>query len=386
MSGSRHIQVAPKLTPAPKILTVRSQDRLLDSSVSAQEPVSAGWIQAALDLRRAESPTAAPRRSSSAASNMSTSSEHRAPGIEYEYDMDGRRVRKPPPRVVKASRESPPRQHSPSRSGHTLGNSTAPLAASASDGPQLDELDYIFSSSSGALQMQSDSKSNGSPVSRQRPAVVGFEQRSVRVTEACSRVQIQVTRSGRLDEEVRVGYRTINYRGGAHESQYEALDPELVFLPFQTSNYIDVAIRPDNDQPIRPLQKHNRLEQLLEARTRLARSGGLPFKPAFVDTETAERYLAELFQVADLNRDGLLQAEELAEMFSLCGFNLSAEQIAEVVAEADAGVALDRLLFCCLSLRWLSLCDSHCAASHCVFLTLLALTLCTFSCRWKWGD
>ena len=48
-----------------------------------------------------------------------------------------------------------------------------------------------------------------------------------------------------------------------------------------------------------------------------------------------ERYLRDLFSIADTNDDRVLQPHELTKMLQLCGFELSAIEIAEFVRVAD---------------------------------------------------
>ena len=47
------------------------------------------------------------------------------------------------------------------------------------------------------------------------------------------------------------------------------------------------------------------------------------------------QYLKDLFSIADANGDGILQLPELKQLLQLCGFELTAEQIANFVAEVD---------------------------------------------------
>ena len=46
--------------------------------------------------------------------------------------------------------------------------------------------------------------------------------------------------------------------------------------------------------------------------------------------------MRELFTIADANGDGVLQPDELTKLLQMCGFELSAEEIAQFVTEADA--------------------------------------------------
>ena len=52
-------------------------------------------------------------------------------------------------------------------------------------------------------------------------------------------------------------------------------------------------------------------------------------------TEQLESYLQKLFQIADVNGDGVLQPDELTKLLQMCGFELSAEEIAQFVSAAD---------------------------------------------------
>jgi len=57
--------------------------------------------------------------------------------------------------------------------------------------------------------------------------------------------------------------------------------------------------------------------------------------PSSYNAEELEQYFSKLFSIADENSDGVLQPDELKKMLGLCGFNLSAEEIAQFVDEAD---------------------------------------------------
>ena len=45
--------------------------------------------------------------------------------------------------------------------------------------------------------------------------------------------------------------------------------------------------------------------------------------------------MSKLFSIADVNGDGVLQPEEFENLLESCGFDLSEEQIAEIVEAAD---------------------------------------------------
>ena len=53
------------------------------------------------------------------------------------------------------------------------------------------------------------------------------------------------------------------------------------------------------------------------------------------NAEELEQYFSKLFSIADENSDGVLQPDELEKLLGLCGFKLSAEEIAQFVSEAD---------------------------------------------------
>ena len=57
--------------------------------------------------------------------------------------------------------------------------------------------------------------------------------------------------------------------------------------------------------------------------------------PSSYSAEDLEQYFSKLFSIADANGDGVLQPDELTQLLGLCGFNLSAEEIAQFVSEAD---------------------------------------------------
>ena len=54
-----------------------------------------------------------------------------------------------------------------------------------------------------------------------------------------------------------------------------------------------------------------------------------------VASSDLEDYLKQLFAIGDANGDGVLQPAELTKLLGLCGFNLSDEQVAELVQSAD---------------------------------------------------
>ena len=57
--------------------------------------------------------------------------------------------------------------------------------------------------------------------------------------------------------------------------------------------------------------------------------------PSTFKAEDLEQYFKGLFSIADANGDGVLQPDELEKLLQLCGFALSAEEIAQFVSEAD---------------------------------------------------
>ena len=57
--------------------------------------------------------------------------------------------------------------------------------------------------------------------------------------------------------------------------------------------------------------------------------------PSSYTAEQLEEYFKGLFSIADANADGVLQPDELEKLLQLCGFALSAEEIAQFVSEAD---------------------------------------------------
>ena len=57
--------------------------------------------------------------------------------------------------------------------------------------------------------------------------------------------------------------------------------------------------------------------------------------PSTFKAEDLEQYFKGLFSIADANGDGVLQPDELKTLLGLCGFALSAEEIAQFVSEAD---------------------------------------------------
>ena len=60
-----------------------------------------------------------------------------------------------------------------------------------------------------------------------------------------------------------------------------------------------------------------------------------PPNPSDFKAEDLEEYFKGLFSIADANGDGVLQPDELKKLLGLCGFKLSAEEIAQFVSEAD---------------------------------------------------
>ena len=57
--------------------------------------------------------------------------------------------------------------------------------------------------------------------------------------------------------------------------------------------------------------------------------------PSTFKAEDLDQYFKGLFAIADANGDGVLQPDELKKLLQLCGFALSAEEIAQFVSEAD---------------------------------------------------
>merc|ERR1712166_55222 len=57
--------------------------------------------------------------------------------------------------------------------------------------------------------------------------------------------------------------------------------------------------------------------------------------PSSYTAEDLEQYFEGLFSIADADGDGVLQPDELEQLLGLCGFDLSAEEIAQFVSEAD---------------------------------------------------
>ena len=62
-----------------------------------------------------------------------------------------------------------------------------------------------------------------------------------------------------------------------------------------------------------------------------------PSLPSVITTDPAhlQRYLRDLFSIADINGDGILQPSEMRELLQLCGFQMSADQVDGLVAAAD---------------------------------------------------
>ena len=60
----------------------------------------------------------------------------------------------------------------------------------------------------------------------------------------------------------------------------------------------------------------------------------LPHASTF-KAEDLEQYFKGLFSIVDANSDGVLQPDELKKLLQLCGFALSAKEIAQFVSEAD---------------------------------------------------
>ena len=52
--------------------------------------------------------------------------------------------------------------------------------------------------------------------------------------------------------------------------------------------------------------------------------------PSNFKAEDLEQYFKGLFSIADANGDGVLQPDELKMLLGLCGFALSAEEIAQL--------------------------------------------------------
>ena len=57
--------------------------------------------------------------------------------------------------------------------------------------------------------------------------------------------------------------------------------------------------------------------------------------PSKLSAAALDTYFTGLFAIADANGDGVLQPKELKRLLELCGFVLSAQQIAQFVSEAD---------------------------------------------------
>ena len=57
--------------------------------------------------------------------------------------------------------------------------------------------------------------------------------------------------------------------------------------------------------------------------------------PSSYTVKQLESYLKGLFTIADVNGDGVLQPDELTKLLQMCGFELSAEEIAQFVSAAD---------------------------------------------------
>ena len=57
--------------------------------------------------------------------------------------------------------------------------------------------------------------------------------------------------------------------------------------------------------------------------------------PSTFKAEDLEKYFKSLFSISDTNGDGVLQPDELKTLLGLCGFALSAEEIAQFVSGAD---------------------------------------------------
>lgn len=60
------------------------------------------------------------------------------------------------------------------------------------------------------------------------------------------------------------------------------------------------------------------------------------FHPSDFTTEELDWYLTRMFQISDENKDGVLQPDELRMLLSFSKFNIPADQIAQMVAAADA--------------------------------------------------
>ena len=52
-------------------------------------------------------------------------------------------------------------------------------------------------------------------------------------------------------------------------------------------------------------------------------------------TKQLDSYFEGLFSLSDVNGDGVLQPDELTALLEMCGFELSAEEIAQFVSAAD---------------------------------------------------
>lgn len=53
------------------------------------------------------------------------------------------------------------------------------------------------------------------------------------------------------------------------------------------------------------------------------------------DEEDLESYFSQLFEMADVNGDGVVDAPEAATLLKLCGFKLRHEQVEAIVERAD---------------------------------------------------
>ena len=56
---------------------------------------------------------------------------------------------------------------------------------------------------------------------------------------------------------------------------------------------------------------------------------------AQVDPEDLEEYLQGLFAIADVNNDGVLEADEFEKLMYMSGFGFPREKVLQVMAEAD---------------------------------------------------
>ena len=57
--------------------------------------------------------------------------------------------------------------------------------------------------------------------------------------------------------------------------------------------------------------------------------------PSTISTEELHRYFSGLFQIADVNGDGVLQPNELTKLLQLCGLDLTPEEVVTFISHAD---------------------------------------------------